>query len=607
MVGLSSRVLLVPRSRHRVLVDHRAAHAAGRGLIGFGASLLLACGAPTATSAGATDSGGTTAADSAHGTMGADSTASGATAGATDASPTGTAGATSSTTSAASSTTSEPGTTAATEDSAGVTSGTTSAGSTSESTSSGDSTSDTEGTSSTGVGCPAGTEGCACAIDETCDGDLVCAGGLCQAAAPVTCGDGVVDPGEVCDDGNDVDHDGCTKLCATTKVLAIDAGHGATCALLSGGAVRCWGGPGPGQFGYPGFNDFLGDDELPSAYGPVVLGGPAVAVAVGADHACARMGNGDLRCWGSYIYGQHGLGAKIVVGDDEDPATVAPVKLGGAALDSRSQWTFGCALLEGGGVRCWGHNIAGELGLGHIKIIGDDEHPDSQPLVKLGEPATQIAVGNYHTCALLQSGLIRCWGTNSAGQIGLGKSGQIGALDTPIDHPPLDFPDVEEIATGSYHTCIRQAGGVVRCWGANAYGELGYGHTNMIGKNGPINNIPAVSLGAPAVKVIAGTYTTCAILEGGGLRCWGHNSNGQLGLGHTMDIGDDELPSDVPLVDVGGPVTHVTASYQHMCALLVDGTVRCWGLGMHGSLGYGNTETIGDDETPASAGPVSLF
>jgi cysteine-rich repeat protein len=498
-------------------------------------------------------------------------------------------------------------TTAATEstgESTGTTATTTTGGV--SSTTDGETTGATATTDATTDGCPPGDDGCPCLPGDLCADALVCVGAQCEPPPPDTCGDGVVDVGESCDDGNDVDHDGCTQQCTATRALAIAVGGLTPCALLSGGALRCWGGNPPGKPGYPGVFENIGDDEPPADYGPVELGGPAVDVAVGGGTVCARMTDGDLRCWGNFTYGQHGLGHAMLIGDDEHPYEVAPVMIGGPVAAVSSRHLHSCALLEGGAVRCWGSNNNGQLGYGHNKIIGDNEHPASQAEVMLGEPAVQVGVGWLHTCALLESGAIRCWGTNSSGQIGLGKSGTIGLFDHPSDHPAIDLPDVEEIAVGHYHNCIRQSDGAVRCWGDNGYGQLGYGHTQDIGDNEPIDDIPVVSLGAPATRVFAGNYMTCAILEGGDLRCWGYNYLGQLGLGHLDDIGDDELPSDVPPIDIGGPVVDVAMGHRVNCALLEGGAVRCWGYGDSG-LGYGDTETIGDNEHPSSKPAIVLY
>lgn len=93
----------------------------------------------------------------------------------------------------------------------------------------------------------------------------------------------------------------------------------------------------------------------------------------------------------------------------------------------------------------------------------------------------------------------------------------------------------------------------------------------------------------------------------GSVRCWGANGAGQLGIGSTRAIGDDERPRSAPAVDLGGHrATAIATGLSHTCALLDDRTVRCWGSGSAGQLGYGSPDAVGDDERPSAAGPVDL-
>ncbi|MDH3755069.1 MAG: hypothetical protein OEU32_14460, partial [Acidimicrobiia bacterium] len=101
---------------------------------------------------------------------------------------------------------------------------------------------------------------------------------------------------------------------------------------------------------------------------------------------------------------------------------------------------------------------------------------------------------------------------------------------------------------------------------------------------------------------------TCAVLDDGAVRCWGTGTNGQLGYGNTENIGDDETPDTAGPVDLGPgrTATAIATGLEYSCALLDNGTVRCWGVGTDGRLGYGNTDHIGDNESPGSVGPVDL-
>ena len=109
------------------------------------------------------------------------------------------------------------------------------------------------------------------------------------------------------------------------------------------------------------------------------------------------------------------------------------------------------------------------------------------------------------------------------------------------------------------------------------------------------------------VDITAGRVHTCALTTAGDVVCWGSSDAGQLGYGNLTPIGDNEPPSSAGTVDVGGTVLRLYADGDHNCALLSEGGLRCWGNGGEGRLGYGNTNNVGDSETPNSVGDVPLF
>jgi alpha-tubulin suppressor-like RCC1 family protein len=240
--------------------------------------------------------------------------------------------------------------------------------------------------------------------------------------------------------------------------------------------------------------------------------------------------------------------------------------------------------------------------------VGDDEVPASVPVVNVGGPVTQLGGGSSHVCALLTTGAVRCWGFGFRGALGYGNTDDIGDDEDPASAGNVDLggPAVQ-LASGSHHNCALLASGSVRCWGANFYGALGYGDTEDVGDD----EVPAaagdVNVGGPVARLVAGFYFTCALLTNGGVRCWGLADSGQLGQANTENIGDDEDAASVDEVNVGGPVSRLAAGVRHVCALLENGALRCWGEGMFGALGYGNTSNVGDDEEPAVAGDVLVF
>src|SRR5690606_37593162 len=116
-----------------------------------------------------------------------------------------------------------------------------------------------------------------------------------------------------------------------------------------------------------------------------------------------------------------------------------------------------------------------------------------------------------------------------------------------------------------------------------------------------------VDVGGSVHVITAGEQQYCAILVDGSLRCWGENIHGELGYGHTEMIGDDETPSSAGPVDVGGLAVVAAAPHNHTCVVLDGGSVRCWGLSRQGLLGVGyGLDNVGDDELPTAIDPVDV-
>jgi alpha-tubulin suppressor-like RCC1 family protein len=400
-------------------------------------------------------------------------------------------------------------------------------------------------------------------------------------------------------------------LGAGRTATAVSAGLAFTCAILDDGSVRCWGDAGAhlGR-GDNSFSD-VGDNETPGSIPPLDLGAgrTARAISAGFNHVCAVLDDGSVRCWGFGSDGRLGYGNSDSIGDNETPGSAGPVDLGAGrtavAISAGRRHT--CAVLDDGSVRCWGEGLQGRLGYGNTEDVGDDELPGSVGPVDLGAGRTAVAIGAGfgHTCAVLDDGSVRCWGPGGR-QLGYGDSREnIGDNETPGSVGPADLGagrTAVAIGLGWGHTCAILDNGSLRCWGTSFAG-LGLGSTDA--------TMGDVDLGAgrTAAAVSAGAEHTCAVLDNASVRCWGYHERGRLGLAMGPDaIGDDEAPSSVAPLDLGPGRTGaaISAGLDHACAVLDDGSVRCWGFGQRGRLGYGNTEDVGDDELPGSVGPVDL-
>ncbi|GEM_PF-2158122 len=332
-------------------------------------------------------------------------------------------------------------------------------------------------------------------------------------------------------------------------------------------------------------------------------------------HSCAIDDSAQLRCWGSGDQGQLGQGGGSPIGDQpgEMGDALSPVDLGTGrtATSVSAGWLHTCVLLDNGTVKCWGDNTSGQLGQGDTVDRGlPGQTVDNLPAVNLGtgRTATAITSGTEHTCALLDNGTIKCWGEGNAGKLGQGSTDNLG--DQPGEMgdnlPAVDLGTgrtATAISSGGRHTCALLDNGTTKCWGSGTFGQLGSGGFTGLGDDpGEMgDNLPPVDLGSgrTAISVDAGWTMTCALLDDGTVKCWGGGFSGQTGQGDTTARGDGpgEMGDNLPPVDLGSgrTATSVVAGTGNACALLDDGTVKCWGDGFSGRLGQGDTTDRGDD------------
>ncbi|WP_203335464.1 RCC1 domain-containing protein [Nocardioides limicola] len=359
---------------------------------------------------------------------------------------------------------------------------------------------------------------------------------------------------------------------------SIAAGDSHTCALLTDGTVRCWG---YNYFGQLGSTTNTGTtNPNPTPQPAVNLGARAVAIAAGAHHSCALLATGTVRCWGYNWYGQLGSATNNGTGNPT-PSPQPAVNLGERAVAVTAGTSHSCALLATGAVRCWGYNDAGQLG-STTNNGTENPNPTPQPAVNLGERAVAITAGTEHTCALLTDGTVRCWGYNYLGQLGSAtNTGTFNANPSPQPAVNLGARAVALTAAGA-HSCALLATGTVRCWGSNRNGQLGSA-TNTGTFNANPSPQPGVNLGARAVALTAAGAHSCALLANGIVRCWGYNHYGQLGS-TTGDANPTPQPA-VTLTPLGASAVAVAGGSSYTCATLTTGAVRCWGNNRYGQLG----------------------
>jgi cysteine-rich repeat protein len=441
--------------------------------------------------------------------------------------------------------------------------------------------------------------------EECDDGNAVNVDGCTNACVLPECGDNLVSMGEECDDGNMANNDGCSASCASQDVLQVSVGDSHTCAVLEGGFLRCWGEG--SRLGYGNFNN-IGDNEHPYTAGNVDVGGPVVQVSAADFHTCALLQGGDVKCWGTGEDGKLGYANEFDIHGATTPAMIGTVQVGGQVTQVSAGDQHTCAVLVGGAVRCWGYGADGRLGYANTNDIGDNEHPSAAGNVNIGGPVAKLAAGERHTCALLQNGAVRCWGTG-AGLGYPGPGGPIGDNETPASKGDVNVGGlVADIDVGSDTTCaLMVVGGQIKCWGNGFPGKLGYGNVDTIGDNETPASVGFVAVGGAALQVTAAADHTCALLQTGQVRCWGFAQFGRLGYANANNIGDDEQPLSAGPVSLGGNAVFIDADWWHTCAIMSNSAVRCWGYGSAGRLGYGSSNNIGDNEVPSSVGPVQVY
>ncbi len=410
-----------------------------------------------------------------------------------------------------------------------------------------------------------------------------------------------------------------TQDASADGAAVVTTGNEHSCVVTSGGAAQCFGSNAYGQIGVgviggPDICGGQGSTEVPCAKTAMTvsgLGSGVQSIAAASRFTCALTDLGGVKCWGANSSGQ--LGA-----DDEGPETcpatfdtacsTTPLDISGitGATAITVGSSHGCVITAAGGVMCWGGNFYGQLG------DGDQTGPDTcgtlgcsltpVQVAGLASGVDKISAGASHTCALLLTGAMKCWGNNWKGQLGIGThegpvencfSGR-ACSPTPVNVPGL--ASLKDVSTGANHTCVLTNTDTVKCFGANAWGQLGTGSPdgpeNCLGFfDDPCSDSPVDTVDLAGVTYLneSAADTVCAVLSGGGVKCWGANNQSQMSIGtkdgpETCNTGfkcstkpmDAQGLSDISAIATGG---------EHGCAITTDGAVKCWGSKFHGATG----------------------
>lgn len=343
----------------------------------------------------------------------------------------------------------------------------------------------------------------------------------------------------------------------------------------------------------------------------------AEAISAGAQHSCAVRQDGQVVCWGSGEKGQLGDGIT-----DAGHQTVVPVKVAGPGgvglLEDAVAVTAGrdhsCALLASGRVACWGDNARGKLG------DGTNSGPvDGFPVEVKNEAGdgpltgvTQISAGTYNTCAVLDTGRALCWGSNLDGQLGTG-----GGPDSflPVEphgvggNPALE--GVNAVAAGTSFTCAVHSdninAGQVACWGHNGNGQVGNGTWGgTITAPVPVKLEDSTIL-REAVSISVGEKFVCAITAASQAYCWGQDNRGQLGIDDNADRNQAVPVLGVGKVGLLDNAAVISAGKEHACAVTHAAEALCWGSGANGRLGDGSDTGSGFPMPVKGIGGIGSF
>ena len=379
-----------------------------------------------------------------------------------------------------------------------------------------------------------------------------------------------------------------------TDAVSVAASADSTCIIRRSGALWCFGANNYGQ---------LGDGtNTPRAFPTPVRGLANVTqVGLGTRHGCALTADGTAHCWTLGFNIGFGPSALEVNGSGDASQHALPVTVvtaGGAPLVNITEISVGayhsCAI-AGGLVYCWGANNVGQLGTANTVPAGV---ATAVPMSLLSNVA-HIAAGDSHTCAVTMDHRVFCWGANNEGQIG-------GTPDSGAHAAPMMRPALTGTPTGIYaggnRTCAVFADETARCWGEFASGALGdNGMTTMSTRGGPVPLLEPSLAPLAGVRQIAlghaasygsacgaNALSGCA-LTAGDVSCWGDSGTGQSGTGMSTAL-MVATPTLSPRAGTAPPsvapqltALQVAPGGAHTCALLIDRTVSCWGLGKRGA------------------------
>ena len=354
---------------------------------------------------------------------------------------------------------------------------------------------------------------------------------------------------------------------AYSSVLATGGSH--SCAILENGSAMCWGLDNFGQLGDGGDATNL---NKPTSFVSVDEGQTVAQIYARHSRTCIILSDSTASCWGFNEDGQSGDDSTNTY---KSPSVKVQFPDGKLVKSMGMGLKHTCAILVDDTLTCWGLDSYGALG------NGDSDTTDKYTPQTISTPTDRKVVkvepGATHTCILLDDGGVMCWGRDNAGQLGNGDTGD--TIHTPSSN--VELPEgraATDLSVGDHHSCALLDNGSVTCWGLNNFGQLG--------DNTTTNRLTPVyahlPTGSPVVSVSVGPHSSCAILQNSSLYCWGHNNYGRLGIGVSGGVYSTPM-----FVEGGTDIVALRLDYDHVCGLSENGSISCWGRSKYGPLGIG--------------------
>ena len=308
----------------------------------------------------------------------------------------------------------------------------------------------------------------------------------------------------------------------------------------------------------------------------------------GFNHTCSIDSHGKPYCWGEGTYGALGRGSTA-----SSSVPVAVDMSGVLSGKTIKQIAVGdwhtCAVASDGRVYCWGYGVThAELGNGTMSQANSPVAVATNGVLS-GKTVKRIAAGFDHNCAIASDDNVYCWGEGEHGALGNGSTARAATPVAVSTTGALAGKTIKRIAAGIWHTCAIASDDKVYCWGDNGNGQLGNGSTTQ--SNVPIAVSTTGALAGKTIKRIAtggGNSFNCVIASDDKAYCWGKNDHGQLGNGSTTQ---SNVPVAVSTTGAlaGKTIKRIATGSDHACAVTTDDQVYCWGRNSNGELGNGST------------------